>query len=312
MLKNNQGKCTIVAYHYVRDVEKTDYSAIKALSVKDFSCQIDYMCKNYSVIKLEDYISLLKLKKIIPENACILTFDDGFKDHYKNVFPILKNKKISATFFPQTQSLVDSIVPAVHKAHFLLAKLGAQKFSEEINLLLNQRFSKYAEIFFIDGKTKKDPRYRWDDNLSANLKWVIFAMPSEIKNQILNIIFSKYFENEKEFCNDLYMNFDQMREMVKEGMSFGSHSVTHPAISKLSAVEQRKEIKNSKAILEEELGTKIIAFSYPYGDFTEETINILKEEEYGCALTSKPAINVGKNIDFFNLNRLDTNDLPHA
>jgi peptidoglycan/xylan/chitin deacetylase (PgdA/CDA1 family) len=288
---------------------ETDYPGIKGLLIKDFIKQIDYICKNYSVIKLEDYTGLIKAKKAVPNNACILTFDDGFKDHYTNVFPILKKKKLPATFFPLTQPLSEFVVPAVHKTHFLLAKLGAPRFAEEINSAMEKKFSEFSAEYFIDDKIKKAKRYKWDDNLSANLKWTISAMPVEIKNKVLNFIFSKYFEDEKEFCKNLYMSFDQMREMIEGGMSFGSHSVTHPALSKLSSEEQDKEIRNSKITLEKELGVKISAFSYPYGDFNEATIDILKKEGFLCAVTTNAGLNKENDANLFTLDRLDTNDL---
>ena len=101
-----------------------------------------------------------------------------------------------------------------------------------------------------------------------------------------------------------------MREMTKHGMSFGAHSHTHPSLSRLDKEEQEKEIKKSKKILEKELKTEINLFAYPYGNFNEKTIDILKQEGFICGLTTNLGTNKGGNIDLFKLERLDANDLP--
>jgi peptidoglycan/xylan/chitin deacetylase (PgdA/CDA1 family) len=300
---------TIVMYHYVRDMDKTDYPDIKGLTVKEFEIQLDYILKNYSVIPLPDYLEFLQNKKDIPDDSCILTFDDGLKDHYQNVFPVLQDRNIPAAFFPITQPLFEFILPVVQKAHFLLAKLGTKKLADEFNQTLKSKFPELFEEFIVNDKNKKEQRFRWDDCLTANLKHSIGALPVKAKTEILNHIFSKHFENEKEFCQKLYLNFEEIKEMIKAGMYFGSHSHTHPMLSRLNFSEQVKEIKNSKELLEKELDIEIKAFSYPYDSFNAETIDILKQEKYICGLTSKVGVNKGKNIDPFKLKRIDTNDV---
>lgn len=303
-------ECTIVMYHYVRDTN----NGIKGLSVKDFISQIDYLLKNYTIISLEDYLDFLNNKKEIPQKSCVLTFDDGFKDHYFNVFPVLKEKKIPACFFPITQPLTESIVPIVHQTHFLLAKLSSKVFSDEFNQILKARFPELVKEFFVDDKVLKQEKCQWDkdDILAGNLKYNISLMPAGPRTEILSRIFNKYFKDRKKFCQDLFMTFEQMKEMLENGMSFGSHSHSHHKLSKLNEKEQIKEIKNSKEILEKKLKIEIKSFCYPYGDYDDSIINILTEQGYQCALTTDFDKNIGKNINVFALKRLDTNHLPTA
>lgn len=307
---NNKVECTIIMYHYVRNTNETSYPNIKGLTIKNFIGQLNYVLRNYVIISFEDYIEFVNGNKNIPKKSYILTFDDGFKDHYLNVFPILKKRGITASFFPITQPLTEFVIPVVHKTHFLLAKIGSGTFANEFNYILKDKFPELIEIYFVDDKFKKETKYRWDDVLTANLKWTIATMPFKPKVKILNQIFAKYFEYEKDFCKELYMNYDEIREMIEEGMNFGGHSHTHPKLAELTVEEQIKELKNPKKILEKELKTKIKAFSYPYGSFNDTTINILKREGYVCGVTTDVGINKGSNINTFTLKRVDTNDLP--
>ena len=124
-------KLTIVMYHYVRDVEHSDFPNIKALSVERFTEQVEKLSKEYTFVSLEEVAQGNKL----PPKACILSFDDGLKEHYTTVFPILKKKNIPGAFFPLTCSF-DGLVADVHKIHFLLAKSGTETLVEKFHFFL--------------------------------------------------------------------------------------------------------------------------------------------------------------------------------
>ena len=305
----NGKKCTVVMYHYVRNMHETPFPKLKGLLVEDFKKQVRYIKDNYSVIGLGQYVDFLKGTGKIPDNCAVLSFDDGFADHYDSVFPVLKEESLPACFFPLTQPLVQGRVPAVHKTHFLLAKLGSKDFSGEFNLALKEGFPEKAEEFAVDGKQKHERKYRWDDILTANLKYSIGLLPRETKENVLDGIFEKHFEGEKEFCSQLFMSWEQMKEMEEAGMEFGGHTVSHPMLASLGEEEQFKEIKQSKDDLEKGLGANIKRFAYPYGNFNEATSRLLAEAGFDCGLTTETKVNQGV-VDPFRIGRLDTNDVP--
>ncbi len=71
-----------------------------------FAMQMKYLKdKNYNVISLSDLVHTLSIKKDIIKKTVVLTFDDGFLSHYKNVFPILQKYNYHATFFVSTGCL---------------------------------------------------------------------------------------------------------------------------------------------------------------------------------------------------------------
>lgn len=85
------------------------------------------------------------------------------------------------------------------------------------------------------------------------------------------------------------MTAEQIQEMKEQGMDFGSHTHSHPILSKIPLEEAKKEIHKSKVILEDILGEKINLFVYPFGqpkNFNENVISILKEEEFKLALST--------------------------
>jgi peptidoglycan/xylan/chitin deacetylase (PgdA/CDA1 family) len=89
--------------------------------------------------------------------------------------------------------------------------------------------------------------------------------------------------------SNLMLTWDDVRIMHKNGIAFGSHTTYHPILSRLSADKVRKEVYESKKILEDNLGAPVKTFAYPSGrkeDYNQTTKEILKEAGYTCALTS--------------------------
>jgi peptidoglycan/xylan/chitin deacetylase (PgdA/CDA1 family) len=88
------------------------------------------------------------------------------------------------------------------------------------------------------------------------------------------------------------MTWDEVRQLITQGISFGSHTVSHPQLTDLSENEIKHEIKASKERIEEETGTKVDSFSYPFAfpqenlDFISRYKEILVEQGYRTAVTT--------------------------
>ena len=83
-----------------------------------------------------------------------------------------------------------------------------------------------------------------------------------------------------------YLTLDQILEMGKSGITFGSHSRTHAYLPQLTYEQQVDEIKNSKAILEDRLKDSVDYLAYPTGGYNDTIKDIIKEAEYKGALTT--------------------------
>jgi len=60
------------------------------------------------------------------------------------------------------------------------------------------------------------------------------------------------------------LTWAEVRELQRHGISFGSHTVTHPQLRGLNARAIDEEIGNSKHTIEEKLGCAVDSFSYPF------------------------------------------------
>ena len=76
-------------YHYVREEKNNKLKHLNFLNFKKFKDQINFFLKKFSIVNYEDFYDILKNKKIYNKPPLVLTFDDGYIDHYEYVFPYL-------------------------------------------------------------------------------------------------------------------------------------------------------------------------------------------------------------------------------
>src|SRR5271163_235911 len=132
---------TIVMYHYVRDVSRTHFPAIKGLRVDSFCRQLDYIQSRYTPITARDVMEALASRQNdLPPNPLLLTFDDGYSDHFLNVFPILDRRGVPGCFYPPAQAILEHRVLDVNKIQFVLAAVP------DVGRLLNEVFDSLIEF----------------------------------------------------------------------------------------------------------------------------------------------------------------------
>lgn len=108
------------------------------------------------------------------------------------------------------------------------------------------------------------------------------------------------------------LGWDSIREMSANRIVFGSHTKTHPFLGKLSAKKMEDEIVGSKRALEEMLKLPMELFCYPYGNYDDKVIAIVKRAGYkGAVTTKRGSVHIGD--DPFELRRahvrLNTNPI---
>jgi peptidoglycan/xylan/chitin deacetylase (PgdA/CDA1 family) len=84
------------------------------------------------------------------------------------------------------------------------------------------------------------------------------------------------------------MTRDHLRELAAlPGVTIGSHTLSHPKLSRLPVHDQRRELQQSKRVLEEWLGSAVDTFCYPFGDHDETTVSLVREAGYRVAVTTR-------------------------
>jgi hypothetical protein len=87
IMESYSNKLIVVMYHYVRDLKNSRYPNIKGLTIEQFREQIEFISNNFNVIDMERFLEAKYTNLALPDNLILLTFDDGYIDHYTNVYP---------------------------------------------------------------------------------------------------------------------------------------------------------------------------------------------------------------------------------
>ena len=306
---------TIVMYHYVRDLKKSRYPEIKGLDVELFKEQIAHIQKHYVVVHPNDVIAAATGKKSsLPANAALLTFDDGYADHFTYVLPILMEHKLSGMFFPVVKTITERKVLDINKVHFALASL--KNTSEAINII-NQTIDEHRDAFDLDSNEEYYRQHAVETRFdTADIQFIKrltqFALPPEVREVAAHRLFENFVTvDETAFAEELYLRPDQLKAMLSCGMYVGSHSTTHPWLNKVSREKQEEEIDHSLSMLKMiGAATDNWVMCYPSGAYDDSTLDILRSRNCAIGLTTRPDIANFQDDDPLQLPRLDTNDLP--
>jgi peptidoglycan/xylan/chitin deacetylase (PgdA/CDA1 family) len=308
---------TIVVYHYVRSLAGSRYPRIKGLDVEAFDAQLDYIGRHYTVCSMRDVLRAQRGERALPPHACLLTFDDGLADHFTVVFPRLMTRGWSGVFFPPVRVVTVDRVLDTHKVQLILA-------CADDHVTLARRVREMVEH-----------ARRQSDIPSANTLWQQYAQPSrfgdpaevvfvkrvlqrglpdDVRTSITARLFEEYVGvKESTVARELYLDREQLRCMLMQGMDVGGHGAEHLWLDALDRRAQAKEIELTRAFLDDLHGGRHADWTmcYPFGAYNAETLELLTQA--GCAFGMTTRVGLVHDLRSpLELPRLDTNDLPRT
>lgn len=306
---------TFVMYHYVRELSLSKYPQIKALNTSEFVHQVDYLSLNYQFLNLEDVRNAIKGEKSF-ENGIVLTFDDGYSDHYENVFPFLSKLGIQGWFFPPVEAVVKNEILDVNKIHFILASLPETADLVQILLRAVRELEK-------DHSVESDLRRYWQNfNVvdDYDRKEVTFFkhvlqnyLEDSLRAEIVNHLFSMFVdEDASDFSSKLYLDVEKLTEMKNSGMVIGGHGAKHVWLGKVPNLEQEKEITATREFLQNINGNENYVMCYPYGSYNEHTLKVCEKQGFDLGLTTNDGTFDAKTDHSLEIKRKDTNCFPKA
>jgi peptidoglycan/xylan/chitin deacetylase (PgdA/CDA1 family) len=115
--------------------------------------------------------------------------------------------------------------------------------------------------------------------------------------------YNSWDKNSSNVAREKLLSWRQIKELKANGIEFGAHTKTHPDLTKISAAEVEVETIESKAMIENMLGSEVTTFAYPYGKFNPAVKRAVAENFKAACST-----NLGKikqSSDLFSLERID-------
>ncbi len=301
-------KLQVVMYHYVRDLPRTEFPRIKGMLTEDFQRQVDDLSSRYEMATIESALAFLRGEYHPKRDLCLLTFDDGLKDHYETATPILEEKGIQGLFFLITGCLAEKRVAPVHMNHFLMASLDFEDYRGRFLERLAERTGDATGDSAIDAVTA-ERTYPLDEPGVARFKYLFnFKLDAATRDAIVGELFTETLGDEGAFADQLYVSWDESRAMQKSGMALGGHTHRHRPLSALEPAELVDDMARCRKLLLDNVEPQAAwPFSYPYGkrdSFTAQAIERLKAEGYDCSFTTEEGDNE-PGADPFLIRRVD-------
>ena len=240
----------IVYYHMISDSPLSYYFDTQ-LSEANFVKQIKWFKKHFNIISLEEALARLEANSSL-DGYLSITFDDGFRECYDIVAPILLEEKITSTFFLITDCLDNKKLMWRNRLLYIINNVPKNKIIKLI--------SEKPAIGPSTNLLKDSMQWGTNDKETfADFLW----------DGLVDISQNEWLE-----MNRPYMSTKQVKELLNTGFFIGSHTKSHPHCDRLNYNQFEEEVMGSIRYLEQKFSTKVLSFAYPFGDRAKKEYEI--------------------------------------
>ncbi len=218
-----------------------------------------------------------------------LNISSSYASNIKNSAVVFMYHKFGVSKYPSTSVTIEQFDE--HLKEFSKSKYSVESVEFIIDTIINDGDLPENTIgITIDDADKSFYEVGWPKFKEMGFPVTLFVNTSTIH------------ENNKN-----YLNWDQIRELVNEGVSIGAHSHSHYHMADLSIEEVKDEIEISNNIFLKELGSIPPLFAFPYGEANEEIINVLKEYKFKVAFGQHSGV-INETSNLYYLPRFSLNE----
>lgn len=257
----------ILMYHRVLP-EKNAH----AISPEVFELQVEYLKKYFRVVSINQLVDEAVSCVLTPYTVAI-TFDDGHEDFYTHAWPVLKKYGLPASLYVTTGFVDKKCWLWPDLLRYLLDSTSIRNLSiKDIGTLYVDKNHNQATWSILGDwclKLEANARAAFLDDLALRLNVKVPAQP---------------------LFPFAPVSWDQLREMHREGLDIGSHSISHPIFSTLTDEELHSELTHSQERILNEIGNAPRGICYPNGmarDITR-TVEDKAKQHYSYGLVAYP------------------------
>lgn len=250
----------VLTYHRIANPELVYPSDPRLVSATPemFGRQMKWLAKHYHVIDMPLAVEAIISGVPLPRRAVLITFDDAYPDFLEHAWPVLRTLKLPATLF------VPTAFPDQQGSGFWWDRLYAATLTStepEITDMQLGRLSLHT---------------RQDREHSARI----------MQNHVKSLQHTEAMIWVDDVCRRLAsqevvipatLGWEELKLLSEEGVTIGSHSRTHPLMTRISNEQVREEISGSQQEIENKLGKKLPIICYPAGAYNETTCSIAKD-----------------------------------
>lgn len=272
----NPDVLTVVNYHRVGnpDSPKNYYKPFLSATPSSFETQLDYLQENYNIVSVKDLIAWFKGEREIPDRAALITIDDCYLDNYLYAYRALKDRWLPAVFMLAVGHI----------------ETNAPIFWDLIGFAMSQTKRDFLSLNLAGNFYWNSVEER-DENVRPAVE-AVRALPAGMQEAAVDEIIAKLGVSiPADTFNNFYLSWDNVLEMILEGISLGSKTINQPILTSIPLEYAYREIVESKKQIENIAERDVSAFSYPgglIGDYNRNIMKILHRAGYRMAFTNSP------------------------
>jgi peptidoglycan/xylan/chitin deacetylase (PgdA/CDA1 family) len=302
----------VMMYHYVRPDGAAIPAGIRPMLVSEFERQLDWLAERYKIIAPSQFLNWLSGDYAAAKPPCLLTFDDGTRDHAEVVAPILARRGISGVFFVLSGPAEEGLMPLTHAIHWLLGQPDEATW---------ELFERHARDELGDLAALGDPAearriYHYEPPLRAQIKYAAnMAMPQDATSRIVHRATEAAGISLAELAREWFVSSDQLAQMHRMGMTIGLHGHSHSSLQVLGAAGIAREIAHGSTYLARLTGAKPTWWACPFGGSgaSEQTLAAMRTAMASAGLVAAVTTRkspVAPGADAMAIPRFDCIDLP--
>ena len=266
-----------------------------SVSLTTFEANIRGLQHHYHFISLDEAVTMIEGASEWRKNCAVLTFDDSMKSLVRLVAPRLATWDIQAVFYVSTQ------VIETRRPYWWLRLEHALSKAEgkTVRAKLSGRSAMVLE---------PNQRSRTLRELKAALRVSPIAECEKVVTDIESQVSQSLGNPARDYPHAEIMGWEDVRQLVKLGMTIGSHTVSHPNLVLLSSEELRSELESSRRMIEEQCQIPCRHLCYPYGAYSDWVCEMSRITEYRSAVTTDTP---GWNEPGTDVHQLKRFGMPH-
>lgn len=294
----------ILMYHRVspRGQGVPDYSPNGiTVTPAEFEMQLRFLRRHYDVQPLAHIVAAVRGERAFTPNMCAVTFDDGWQDVYEHAFPLLKKYSIPATIYLTTGFIDGKNWFWEERSKYLLALIHkAARRPDQTAAMLESVRRELAPFGLHDLLLVRENKLPWFLSQQGRGMKGWNAERRVDLMQCLERLAEKIDPN----APRPFMNWDEVHEMSRHNIEFGSHTVSHPVLPDLPDGRAMEELAGAAKRIHTQLGCAPRNFAYPYGKFNEHIRRQVQQEGLASATTTRLGL-VKRDSDPYALNRVN-------
>jgi peptidoglycan/xylan/chitin deacetylase (PgdA/CDA1 family) len=285
-------RLTILAGHCVTAECNTTLAKDMKIGAEKLARILRWLGRHYELTTVGDGFS--RLRRPGGRSMVALSMDDGYRDNKSHLLPLLRDAASPATIYLESRPLDERRVNWSHKYFFVLDRIGPDEFV--------RRFAARSGDARTNDLLGALPRKR-----SYDIKRVLkYDAAAAERNRVVDALFAEVGGDERALCEELYLTWDDARELVAAGIELGGHTVSHEILSRLDRRAAEREVSGSRSALKRALAVESASFAYPFGrrwDYNTDAKEAVRAAGFASAVTTHAGTNVASS-DPYELKRI--------